>query len=757
MEIRFKSLPHQDALSFAREYMGFTAEFSFLLTKQITANTQTYLANLGALTVGTELTFSLSGDTSGDRGLGQDSPETPVVGRVSDRPNVFSLLAAGDGVIALTRNPSPNQKWQIHLKTVKQKKFQSDQLLSFVFDDLQAGVESERIFIWRFKVIDPATMVGWYDPGQLIKTALRVVTSTMFGRNSDYRLMEALSPGSDQHYDYTSSFHLGRDAHAETDKTEELRPEIWLDYIGDVGDGWDSTYALAYLLAKPELNLINPLDPKGARLPTKRGNILVFGGDQVYPTASRAEYQRRLIQPYETALYYSEEPHPHAYAIPGNHDWYDSLVSFSRLFCQKRWFAGWQTQQQRSYFALLLPGRWWLLGTDVQLDSDIDVPQIDYFREVASHMQPGDQVIICTAEPHWVYAKLYGKDDANFNENNLAYLEKKVIGDRARVVAFIAGDEHHYRRYQSPEHIQKITAGGGGAFLHPTHGEAAEELDGGFKLQKSYPPEAVSRKLGWANFKFPLINPMFGILTAIAYVLTAWTVMADVGEFGLTDIWPAIKETLSTAMVNPGAVFWILALFLGFLMFTDTHSKRYRIIAGTCHGLSHLLATFFIGWTAAYISVSLLHARVGPWVDFSFKSPGQLLFSAVFILLVGWLVGSLIMGTYLFVSLNLFGRHANEAFSSLSIPDWKNFLRIRISANGDLTIYPIGIPRVPRMWRKRAHDELGSDFIPDDLDLSEAELIEPPIHIKRAPDQGGAPIPVETAPWPPKRTSEAHP
>ncbi|MGI8835026.1 MAG: metallophosphoesterase family protein [Pyrinomonadaceae bacterium] len=744
MEVRFKSLPHEDALSFAREYMGFTAEFSYKLARQITKNTETYLADLGALTVGTELTFSLNG-TESDRSVSvEDSPETPVVKRVPNRPNVFRLQTAGDGVVAMTRNPSSIQQWGIRIQTVKkhQKKFQTDQDLSFVFDSQQLGAKGERIFIWRFRVIDPASMVGWYNPGQLARTAMRVVTSTMFGRHSDYRLMEALSPGSDQYYDYTRDFQLGRDAQANPDDSKPLRDEIWLDYIGDVGDGWDSTYTLAYLIAQPTLELTNPFDPDDLNRSTKRADILIFGGDQVYPTASRAEYQRRLVQPYETALYRSGDSHPHVYAVPGNHDWYDSLVSFSRLFCQKRWFAGWQTKQQRSYFALHLPGRWWLLGTDVQLDSDIDVPQIDYFRDVATHMQPGDHVIICTAEPHWVYAKLYGKDDANFNENNLAYLEKKIIGDRARVVAFIAGDEHHYRRYESADNVQKITAGGGGAFLHPTHGEAAEKLDGGFELRASYPPAEVSRKLGWSNFKFPLLNPKFGILTAILYVLTAWTVMADVGSFGFTDFGKAVKTTLSTAMISPGAVFWILALFIGFLVFTDTHSKPYRLIAGCFHGLSHLLATFVIGWTAAYISVSLLHPWLSEWMRFSFKSPGQLVFSAIFMLLFGWLIGSLIMGTYLFISLNIFHRHSNEAFSSLAIPDWKNFLRIRISANGDLTIYPIGVPKVARYWRKRAHDEPGSDFDAADVDLRTPELIETPITIKRPPSEA-APIPVE--------------
>ena len=177
------------------------------------------------------------------------------------------------------------------------------------------------------------------------------------------------------------------------------------------------------------------------------------------------------------------------------------------------------------------------------------------------------------------------------------------------------------------------------------------------------------------------------------------------------------------------------------------HTGQVRHNTGTPY-VSHLLATFFIGWTAAYISVSLLHPWLGNWMRFSFKSPGQLMFSLIFMLAFGWLIGSLIMGAYLFISLNFFGHHSNEAFSSLSIPDWKNFLRIRITSNGDLTIYPIGIPKVPRVWRKRAHDEPGSDFIPDDVDLGSPRLIEPPINIKRGPDGVGAPIPVDAAPCP---------
>ena len=40
------------------------------------------------------------------------------------------------------------------------------------------------------------------------------------------------------------------------------------------------------------------------------------------------------------------------------------------------------------------------------------------------------------------------------------------------------------------------------------------------------------------------------------------------------------------------------------------------------------------------------------------------------------------MGLYLWLSVNRFGAHSNEAFISLALPDWKNFLRLRIDEDG---------------------------------------------------------------------------
>ena len=92
-------------------------------------------------------------------------------------------------------------------------------------------------------------------------------------------------------------------------------------------------------------------------------------------------------------------------ALPGNHDWYDGLTAFLRLFTQDRMIGGWRTEQKRSYFTVQLPHRWWLVGLDSQLDTYFDDPQLRYFEEtLTANLQPGDSVIVCCATPAWVKA-----------------------------------------------------------------------------------------------------------------------------------------------------------------------------------------------------------------------------------------------------------------------------------------------------------------------------------------------------------------
>src|SRR5437762_1918919 len=83
-----------------------------------------------------------------------------------------------------------------------------------------------------------------------------------------------------------------------------------------------------------------------------------LGGDQVYPTASGQQYDDRFKGPFHAALPVppAEGAQPRLYAVPGNHDWYDGLTAFLRLFVRAHDgdIGGWQTRQTRSYFAIEL-------------------------------------------------------------------------------------------------------------------------------------------------------------------------------------------------------------------------------------------------------------------------------------------------------------------------------------------------------------------------------------------------------------------
>src|SRR5215203_5526118 len=107
-------------------------------------------------------------------------------------------------------------------------------------------------------------MVRWLDPHQLADTAVRVLVAGVFSAYADHRELQALAPA--EVFDRSQG------------------PELWVDYVADLGDGWNSTYTVAGLLAAEELKV--ELDDE--TFATERGAILVMGGDQVYPVPKRA-------------------------------------------------------------------------------------------------------------------------------------------------------------------------------------------------------------------------------------------------------------------------------------------------------------------------------------------------------------------------------------------------------------------------------------------------------------------------------------
>jgi hypothetical protein len=512
-------------------------------------------------------------------------------------------------------------------------------------------------------------MVGWYDPRVLIQSGYQVAIANVFGRHSDTRLIEALATQPQDVFDYSG-----------------YRGDFWLDYVADTGDGWHSTYAIASALAQPTLEVSHAASTET----THAGNVLVFGGDEVYPYPTRNEYQVRTESPYRHA-FAGLKQRPDVFAIPGNHDWYDSLVAFSRTFCRpERGFAGGRTRQTRSYFALKLPANWWLAAVDLQLGAELDEPQVQYFQRVAAGMDDAAKLILCVPEPRWILEEAYPRHSSYEEESSTRFLEEQVFKRKVRV--FLTGDLHFYKRHENAEGIQKITSGGGGAFMHPTHAPETRRLRNGFEQRAVYPDEKTSRRLSWRNFLFPLINPKSGWLYAFLYSMSAWLASHSLQAADVIDLPTAFAATSNAAVRDPLNGMWLITIVAGFIFFTDTHVRTWRIVGGLLHASMHLAAAFMVGWCA------LLLTERG--LDLRYASTVQLLASGVVTLTLGAVTGSFILGVYLFLSIRLFGRHSNEAFSALRIQDFKQWLRLRIDASGVLTIYSIGIDRVPRRWRE---------------------------------------------------------
>lgn len=544
-------------------------------------------------------------------------------------------------------------------------------------------------------------MVRWLSPTQLMDTGRRALFAVLISGFIDKReIEEALpSPGIADH---------------------SKEKAIWIDFVSDLGDGFNPTYALASLLAAPTLDLPDP---------TPRGSILVMGGDQVYPAADQARYKDQVVGPYRAAFPYKSTDQPRLFVVPGNHDWFDGLTAFMRVFCQQEWVGAWKTCQSRSYFAISLPDHWWLWGLDIQFDNYIDWPQLRYFeREVAPKLERDDGVIVCVAKPSWV--------DANAAEpildpdlyTTMDYFERNVIHPKgASVRVAISGDRHHYARYEERDGSrQRLTCGGGGAFLSETHGLPMEikaphpnSSDPShtppitYDLCTAYPEKKGSRARAWAR-AWALLwrNDAFPVLVgAVAALLTF------VGRSGLTAHGQFFWGVPGQWWRNALALLLLGGLAIGLVRFTKT--RRIRAWAlGLGHFAVHVIGIVAAGWAAS----SVVSSVEGAW---------HVALTLLVTFVLYGVVGTVLFTLYLLVA-DLFRVNRTELYAAMRIEDHKSFLRIRVDADG-CTIYPVKVEKVPRRWRLQ-HEGAPEDpwFVPVG-DPPVPALIEPPILIRRAP------------------------
>ncbi|MFF9161908.1 metallophosphoesterase family protein [Streptomyces longwoodensis] len=223
----------------------------------------------------------------------------------------------------------------------------------------------------------------------------------------------------------------------------------------------------------------------------------VIASDVIYPVGSADDYDTKFFRPYR------DYPAP-IYAVPGNHDWYEGLGAFMRVFCDdapplpavpaprppgRAWLRSllWHrprpgdgrrldaARAQRSAPAqrAVQPGPYWaidagpvrIVGIDTGLLGTLDAAQGAWLREVSRDPRPK---ILVTGSPLYVDG-----------EHHPCAIEgggtvDEIVRDPAHhYVLAIGGDIHNYQRYPvrlaDGRTLQYVVAGGGGAFTHATH------------------------------------------------------------------------------------------------------------------------------------------------------------------------------------------------------------------------------------------------------------------------------------------------
>ncbi|TDW30779.1 metallophosphoesterase [Cryobacterium psychrophilum] len=601
----------------------------------------------------------------------------------------------------------------------------------------------------------PEDRVRWLAPGQLLRTAVQVVLAEIFANYGDKReLQEVFSK-------------------RRLRLKERPRGDLWIDFTADLGDGFDATASVASLLGQDELSVRSPGD-SGLTATLPRGHLLILGGDEVYPTASASGYENRTLGPYAAALPADTalrpgNQHPSLLALPGNHDWYDGLSAFLRIFRRPRRLGAWHAIQTRSYFALRLGHGWWLAGLDSQLGEYIDEPQLNYFRQqLTNRLRPGDAIILCTASPTWVGTKTHDPDAFN----QLHYFERHFLRNRydpdtgtsrptgAHVRVWLSGDSHHYTRYEQvpPRHAAKepsgwptgardpratqlITCGLGGAFLAATHklpsaltlpspqSRMRDKDQQGTEYRQApttYPDRASSLRmsartanpfsrfwLGWRNPTFP---PLLGGLHLLVFLPLVW--LLGINQPGTVPS-PMPNDDAAASRLDVSGILMILTAAVLLVSIVAAVSPR-EWLPRTAPAVAAVGLQITVLLTLVILTLSV------PW-PITWSGAENVVVAAI---IVG--AGGALLGTEVFALFTLTQRSGGIftwQMSSQAVEDHKGFLRMRLHRNGDLEIFPLVIDTVCRDWT--LVDAANGQKRPVPSSPLTPRLLEPPILVSR--------------------------
>ncbi len=447
--------------------------------------------------------------------------------------------------------------------------------------------------------------------------------------------------------------------------------EVWIDFVADTGDDVNVSEAVAKLIARdysaPDLDD----DQKTLRLP--RAHVMIHGGDLAYPVATVREMSRRLLDPFNHVLENLDDEAPRVLlGVPGNHDWYDGLDGFARLFQIASDFEapikntretlfpetnehpvlawaeafsrggtvakpgqlalwGYVPVQRASYFRLPLAKGLDLLGVDRQL-RNIDSRQRAFFasKDVRARL-----VVLPDPVRAWGEVRPHGAQ-------SLASLDLKA---KKQPCFVLSGDIHHYERSHEGKSVH-VVAGGGGAFLH-----GSRIASGGvYKRDKEFPGPIASASMLW-GLPWHVASGKAGLLVwGYLGILQAIELSVHL-HYGID--WSVPLAVLHSAIVAMGT-----ALLVGW-----RRHRKHRIIPFAA------ILGLFIGVVPLAGGIAIdtigLEFRVGSFVA----------------VLLAWLTATLAscaaFGTMLALIARLGLNHA-QPFAALGLPAFKHFVRMRV-------------------------------------------------------------------------------
>lgn len=233
-----------------------------------------------------------------------------------------------------------------------------------------------------------------------------------------------------------------------------------------------------------------------------------------------------------------------------------------------------------------------------------------------------------------------------------------------------------------------------------------------FDMVETYPTARDSKRLAKGIYKLPFRNFGFwgltaGLQTVLALLVQFGLAASPHGIFGIMAAW------------TPAAFGVVFTIFAG-VLFARFGLKRSGLaagVAGFLHSLAHL--ALMIAWAAVLFRLS---QSAADWITVAVTL-------VVTPVVVGFVDAELV-AAYLLIA-GKFGFNMNELFAGQSIEDYKGFLRLHINSNGDLTIYPLKVPKVCHTWKAAPDAAPETPWLIPTRGTLHTSLIEPPISVPR--------------------------